>query len=497
MYNFVDTTESPGALPLPAEAMSYGGVYIENEIEGYRTLYVEGRETISAAIEVTETHTRHGASFRNMRYEPRTLTVGFQLVSPTAADMMESYNKLLHILSKKQTQIIFNDEPDKFFTGTKTKITNTPPGRLTVTGEIEIYCADPFKYSVQECEATATNGVITVDYGGTYPAHPVLTARSAGYDCGFYAFTDRDGHLVQVGNPTEEDQEEVPTEEAQKMIDTTFGSSHTWDIWSADNAQMLYGYYTDGYTAQSANDYIYSQPTAIHAPRYYYGPAYGTPLSAPVPNFEASFTHWFEPSGTQGGGFDFYVNNSGGGNIAGVSIWRNKDGRIQWSMIVKGNVVKGGSYSLADNPFKGAWRTQTITKSLGTVTFNLGGVTYSVTDPELAGHAYDAYNVSFVMYRQPHADNIGVNNALKSVLFYGTENEWIDVANKIPQNGLVEIDTGSGSILLNGTAQPWLGTADNDFEAFTLEYGENEISCGASDWVDDAVYAMHYREVFL
>lgn len=137
MYNFVDTTESPGAIPLPAEAMSYGGVYIENEIEGYRTLYVNGREKISAYINYDETQTMDGASFRNMRYEPRTLIVGFQLICETAAGMMESYNRLLHILSKKQAQIIFYDEQDKFYTGTKTKITNTPPGRLAVTGEIE------------------------------------------------------------------------------------------------------------------------------------------------------------------------------------------------------------------------------------------------------------------------------------------------------------------------------------------------------------------------
>lgn len=497
MYNFVDTTESPGAIPLPAEAMSYGGVYIENEIEGYRTLYVEGREKITAEIDATETQTRHGSSFRNMRYEPKTLIIGFQLICKSAAEMINAYNKLLHILSKKQAQIIFNDEQDKYYTGTKTKITNTPPGRLAVTGEIEIYCADPFKYSVQEYEATAVGGVITVDYGGTHPAHPILTAKSEDHDSGFFYFRDQEGHSVQVGDPMEQDQEEVPTDTAVTIISTHFGRLYDGMTGWRDNAILLYGYNTS-FSTSPADDYIYATLSAPPIITYYYGAAGGHDFDDPYPNFELSFSNWFEPTtAAQGGGFDFYVSNSGGGNVCGVSVWKNKNGRVQWSMIVKGNVVKGGSYSLTDNPFKGAWRTQTITKTQGTVAFNFGGVSFTVTDSDLAGHAYDAANASFIFYRQPEGDDIGANNALQSVLIRGIPNTWQEVANKIPQDGLVEINTESGDILLNGTAQPWLGTADNDFEAFELEYGVNEISCGASDWVDDAVYTMRYREVFL
>ena len=497
MYNFVDTTETPGALPLPAEAMSYGGVYIENEIEGYRTLYVEGRETITANIDVTETQTRHGASFRNMRYEPRTLTVGFQLISPTATAMMASYNKLLHILSQKQAQIIFNDEQDKYYTGTKTKITNTPPGRLAVTGEIEIYCADPFKYSVQEYEATAENGVITVDYGGTHPAHPILTAQSEDHDCGFYYFRDEDGHTIQAGDPIEEDQEEVPSDQAVEVTNAHFGANYSNPDWQRENARLVYGYFYDSIGFEAAPEYIYTNANTPVQYNYYYGAAMGYNFSEPMPGFTASVLHWFQPSGNQGGGFDFYINNQGGGNICGISIWRGKGGNVNWVMIVKGRSVKGGSYTLNNNPFKDAWRTQTITKSQGTLTFNLGGVSFTVTDPQLTDHSFDAANVSFILFRQPGADSIGSGNAIKNVYIRGIPNTWEEIANKIPQGGLVEIDTGNGDILLDGNAEPWLGTADNDFETFELEYGENAISCGASNWVDDAVYTMRYREVFL
>ena len=474
------------------------GSYLESIVPGFETLYVKGREPLDLDLRSASINSRDGDIYQGRRVKGRTLEILFSLTAATPAAYSAAYNKLKGELYKvKESQLIFDDEPGYYFIGTYETIDVEYTAGQPANGSIFIFCADPFKYSTNETTITAVNGTITATYNGTYPAHPKLIARSTGHDCGFYGFT-KDGLTIRVGNPDEQDQEEVPTGEAHKMIDTAFGSSHTWAIWSTSFAQMLYGYYTSGFVARQAADYVYSQPEQPGTePSYYYGPAYGTPLSAPVPNFEASFTHWFEPSGNQGGGFDFYINNQGGGNIAGVSIYRNKNGRVLWSMIVKGNIVKGGSYSLTDNPFKGAWRTQTITKSLGTVTFNLGGVTYSVTDPELAGHAYDAYNVSFVLYRQPGADNIAANNALQSVLFYGTENEWIDVANKIPQNGLVSIDTASGNITLNGAQSLGLGVITNNFEDFTLEPGSNTITCEASDWVDDAEYTLKYREAFL
>lgn len=474
------------------------GSYLESIVPGFTTLYIKGREPLDLDLRNASINSRDGDIYQGRRVKGRTLEILFSLTAATPAAYSAAYNKLKGELYKvKESQLIFDDEPGYYFIGTYETIDVEYTAGQPANGSIFIFCADPFKYSTTETTITATNGTITATYNGTYPAHPVLTAQSEGHDCGYYGFT-KDGLTIRVGNPDEQDQEEVPSETARKMIDTQFGSGHSWSTWSWARARLLYGYYTDNYSAGTSADYIYSYTAFPGAePDYYYGPAYGTYLAEPIPNFNVSFTHWFEPSGNQGGGFDFYINNQGGSNIAGVSIYRNKNGRVQWSMIVKGNIVKGGSYSLTDNPFKGAWRTQTITKSLGTVTFNLGGVTYSVTDPDLAGHAYDAYNASFVFYRQPGAEDIGTNNALRAALFYGYNNDWQDIANKIPQNGLVSIDTKSGNITLNGAQSLGLGVITNNFEDFVLEPGSNTITCEASDWVDDAEYTLRYREAYL
>lgn len=45
MYEFVDTIAIPeGSALLPSEALQINGEYIENMIDGYRTLTVSGRK---------------------------------------------------------------------------------------------------------------------------------------------------------------------------------------------------------------------------------------------------------------------------------------------------------------------------------------------------------------------------------------------------------------------------------------------------------------------
>ena len=473
------------------------GQYIEDLISGFRTLGVDGREELDLDVTSAETETSDGGRFVRRKINSRVLRVHFHLSDATASGFSTKLKALqAKLYSVKESRIIFSDASNYYFTGSFRKLTLAYKGMTVTRGTFEIFCADPFKYSTTETTVTAVNGTITATYNGTYPAHPKLIARSTGHDCGFYGFT-KDGLTIRVGNPDEQDQEEVPTDTATALIEQNFGSNYSpYTGWMASLARLLYGYKTDSQGVTSATDYIYALPGYPEEPNYYYGPALGTLVPA-SPNFELSFVNWFEPSGNQGGGFDIYINNSGGGNVCGVSIYRNKNGRVMWSMIVKGNIVKGGSYSLADNPFKGAWRTQTITKSLGTVTFNLGGVAFTVTDPDLASHSYDAANISFVFYRQPGADTIGANNALKSITLRGFANTWQDVANKIPQYGNVAVNTANGRITLNGTEALGLGVITNNFEDFTLTPGSNTITCEASDWVDDANYAMTYREAYL
>ncbi len=476
------------------------GQYIDDLITGFRTLGVDGREELDLDVVSSEIDTSDGGRYMRRRIKSRTLKVHFYLSDDTAAGFSAKFNALKNKLhSIKESQIIFSDDAGVYFTGTFRKLTLAYKGSEVTRGTIEILCADPFKYSLTEHTCTAVDGTITAEYGGTYPAYPVLTAQSATHDCGFYSFSDQDGHLIQIGNPDEEDQEEEPTEYVIDQLDSNFGSDHMpyYPTWDPAKANLLYGYDTDSTGLQNAQSYTYALPDHPGGePNTFFGPAQGASVIK-APNFLCSFLHWFEPTGNQGGGFDLYLNNSGGGNIAGVCIRRNKGDVIKVYLIVKGAVVRTMSYTLAQNPFGSAWHTETITKSLGTVSFNVGGVAFTMTDPDLADHTYDVKNISFIIYKQPGADQIGANNALKNIQFRGYTSTWVDVKNSITMGGQVEVDAGSGEISVNGEPQPNLGSIYNAFEGFKLNTGENTITCSSSGWVDDAVYTMKYREVFL
>lgn len=481
------------------------GSYLEDIVSGFKTLYVRGREPLDLELLNISLPTRDGDIFRSRRVNARELEIVFSLEAATPAAYTAAYNTLKAELYKiKNAQLIFDDEPSCYFIGTFDNLDIEYTAGQPAQGTIVISCADPFKYTTYESVSTASNGVIRFTYTGTYPVHPIFTAQSATHDCGFYSFEDEDGHLIQIGNTDEEDQEEESTDHVVASIDANFGTNYypsyaPYDssVWHPDWARLLYGYETESQGFRASQAYIYSLPGYPGGdPNTYFGGALGANIDA-SPNFSCSFLHWFEPSGNQGGGLDMYINNSGGGNIAGVCIRRNKGDVIKAYLIVKGNVVKTMSYSLASNPFGTAWHTQTISKTLGTVSFYVGGVTFTVTDPDLADHSYDARNVSFIIYKQSGADQIGANNALKNIQFRGYANTWVDVENVIPRGGLVSVDTGSGEISVNGDSQPNLGSIYNDFEGFKLNPGENIITCSSSGWVDDAVYTIKFREAFL
>jgi predicted phage tail component-like protein len=179
MYKFIDTTEVSGGASLPSEAMRINGEYIENVIEGYRTLSVSGREALSPDVYSVTTGFRDGSRLQTKRYPERIITVQYQLIAKDSAAFREAYNKLGRILDVENAELIFNDEDDKFFIGTPCIIGSVDPGKNAVVGEFEILCTDPFKYSVTEHEAqpwSGDNSSILIDYQGTYKAFPILEA---------------------------------------------------------------------------------------------------------------------------------------------------------------------------------------------------------------------------------------------------------------------------------------------------------------------------------
>lgn len=246
MYEFRDVTETSEGKSLPSEALKINGEFIENQIEGYRTLNVTGREALSPEVDFFETGSRDGSTLKGKRYPARIIRITYQLIAGTNEAFREAYNKLASILNVTDAELIFNDETDKFYTGTPSAIGEVPPGRNSVVGEFEILCLDPFKYSVMEYEAVSdlSEPSILLDYNGTYKSFPTLQAEFYKEDeasedgetvteltgkgsCGYVAFFNEDEKIIQIGDPDEADRE-ITYAQSQQLISQDFKKSSSW-----------------------------------------------------------------------------------------------------------------------------------------------------------------------------------------------------------------------------------------------------------------------------
>lgn len=262
MYKFIDVTEIPEGALLPSEALKINGEYIENLIPGYRTLTVEGREALSPEVATYKTGIRDGSLMSGKRYPARTIRVTYRLLCGSNEDFRTAFNKLGGILDVKDAELIFDDEPDKYFIGTPSRIGEVTPGRNSVKGEFDILCLDPFKYSVMEYVAASDPGGsnVFIDYGGTYKSFPKLVAEfykeseasedgetaqelTGDGECGFVAFFNEREKIIQLGDPEERDGDSDGYPASQTQFQSNFNSSKAWGTvakadWAVNNGVL-------------------------------------------------------------------------------------------------------------------------------------------------------------------------------------------------------------------------------------------------------------------
>lgn len=334
---------------LKNEAVKIDGSYIEDMIAGYTTLKTEGREALPIELDGYTVGTSDGETIKNTRYPARTITVEFLLIGPNSSAIMEKLNHLNNLLSMDEADFVFNDEPDKFFTGIPITGAELEKGRGWVHGKWQIYCADPFKYSTAVITANPVSiegntATFAINYMGTYPSRPVLKAEFAGAleggdysddgDCGYVAFIDSDENIIQLGNPDAIDLDEFAT--ADQLINRAFTTTSGWN--TAGGKTYGNKVVTGSISVSNIADAYWNKgkgKTAKYAkPSYGSGNAFHGPIlwqsTAGAINFDLAIVHRLCVSKPeQIGTFEAGVYNVTGGTykmVAGIVIEKTASG---------------------------------------------------------------------------------------------------------------------------------------------------------------------------
>ena len=369
MYQFRDVTDRTQITnPLPAEAVSVNGQYIENVLDGYRTLYTKGRESLGAELATYTVGIADGEKFKYRRYPSRTLTVGFQLTGRTPKEFRERFTNLNNLLSMQQADFIFNDEPDKFFTGYPIMDADPEAGELSVKGEWHINCLYPFKRSIapvvvtsDEAQISGNTATFNINYQGVIPAYPLLSAEftapktggsySEDGDCGFVAFLDSKGNIIQLGNPNALDLDEtaISTLINKGFIDISGWNSGgtAWDG-RAVTGSMTTGSISDphwnrdeGQTQRYAKANSYGSGTGWHG-----SALYKTVESSP--SWNLNIVHRLAVSNpTETGCFECGVRDANGNVVTGFVIDKDSAGAMATvRYIINNEVVDTDTISL-------------------------------------------------------------------------------------------------------------------------------------------------------
>lgn len=160
MYNFRDTTEGSTGVEPTSLAMSFNGYYLEDEIEGYRTLNVGGRELMPNILEVRGGSGRDGVIPVAKTLPERVLTIQYRLKADTSEEFREKFNLLNFLLRPvhneemewryksiefQESEIRFTDEPDLRYWGYLESVEKVPFDRNDVIGSFTILCPSPWK----------------------------------------------------------------------------------------------------------------------------------------------------------------------------------------------------------------------------------------------------------------------------------------------------------------------------------------------------------------
>ena len=506
------------SLPLPDSATQINGEYLERSVVGYRTLSVEGRESLDVDITETTVGNSDGSTYRRKRDQTRTLKISYALCANSYSDYHSLYNKLKSILHDGELKIIFKDESDVYYTGVVESISATPIDTVDAVasqGDISIKCMDPYKYSVKEKTVTATldNGyTFEIDYKGTRKAYPKVTAVMNG-DNGFFALINDQKKILQFGNADKVDDKSKPKSEYlchlsdfSKLANNSYDYLRTYVKTGSD--------ITYANASGSSMNPVLKLSGLKQTGHFWVGGCKTLTLPADsngekgAQNFYCYINHWF-------------VINAGKSQTGCQTItFLTSDNQIICAVSInKTDQVSDGAYftffghnakelkTVTFYPYEYDWANMynnsrghnCVLKEGSKLKCYWDGTYYQFTMPAIENLKCAKIQVTMAQWGERNlTDQYVANNYIRALDFQKLKvAKHKDDPNKFKNGNTLTVNCNNATVYLNGVRDPSLGALGNDWDNFYLSPGHNEITFRHSSFANKPTVKLKYREVFL
>ena len=510
LYQFTDTIAPAAATGLPSEAMQIDGEYIENQIDGYRTLYTRGRELIGSEIEEYNVGNTDGSYYRRNKLPPRNIVVGYQLIADTPEHFRDKFNKLNAILNVEQVKIIFADETDKYFVATRAEVDNVPEGTNKVVAEFTMHCSDPLKYSTATKTVSATldseTGTLqaVINNEGTVPV-PIDYEVTMNGNNGYIGIVSEKG-TMQYGYAGEQEQTQstFPIDISDPHAVLSSGTRNaTYDSFYPDS----YGVHTwagtlaadqlsDGSVTKNAISL-----SSVGSGTKWRGSNVRLPINVESDNWVAKTRLCMDAANSsERFGLCFILLDSESKLVAAAEVYKNltsitegtaylfigqDDSYTNKRYVSKFAINLKGQAENPPGPFtlsklKTGCGLIQISRHGDSIEFNIGGTTKTFTMPQISAPAYVLIGLTALSGSPFGARQILYN--LGGLSFRRDNTPYInDVPNRYQSGDVLSIDGSSCRAYINGT--PCLDDEIIGTEYFKAVPGDMKIQFPCSDWV--------------
>lgn len=162
MLNFIDTTiqKCDYYEDKPVSAMNYNGVFLEDLIDSYRTLSVDGREMLNVDLQTDAKMI--GSHVYSYKLPPRIITVKYKLVNRDPEALLLEYRKLINFLFSADDVVLwFNDELDMIYQGRYYVSSEVAGDTTSIVSSFQVYCQNPIKRTAKTFKTNDFIGIET------------------------------------------------------------------------------------------------------------------------------------------------------------------------------------------------------------------------------------------------------------------------------------------------------------------------------------------------